>query len=112
MSQDELYDRRASIAVGGENAEAEAAQKYIRKRPKRHLWHRKDVQKNTFGTERTQEERVKANKTEFPDHGPPSTCQKGYPKGLKKAAPDASRRSKSLKTCHREASWNRATKKS
>ena len=53
----------------------------------------------------------KLNKTKFPGYVPQSTCQKRYPKGPEEEAPDASRRSKSLQTCHREASRNWRTLK-
>ena len=53
-----------------------------------------------------------ANKTEFPGYVPQSTCEKGDPKGPEEGALDASRRSKSLQTCHREACRNLGTLKS
>ena len=53
-----------------------------------------------------------ANKIEFPGYVPHSTCQKGYPKGPQEGPLDASKRSRSLQTCHREACWHWETLKS
>ena len=74
---------------------SKSIQRDLRRGPKKRLWHR-----------RARNKRGEANKTEFPGYVPQSTCQKGYPKGPEEGAPDASRRSRSLQTCHREASRN------